>query len=95
MKLDEFNALTDEEKATFLSSIESTQKSIEDLTAERDSFKSENDDIKAQLENSNKELKATKEMNFTLARKISTAESPKDDEQILYEFMKGIKENGN
>lgn len=90
MKLDEFNLLSDEEKSAYLTSIETTQKSIDDLTAERDSFKTENDNIKAQLEANNKELKATKEMNFTLARKINTA--PEEDaDTTLYNFMKGIR----
>ena len=89
MKLEEFNALSDEEKNTFLTSVETDQKSITDLEAERDSFKTENTELKKQLEANNKELKATKEMNFSLARKINT--SPKsDDETTLHEFMKGI-----
>lgn len=87
MKLEEFNALTDDEKATYLTSIETTQKSIDDLTAERDSFKTENDNLRAQLETNNKELKATKEMNFTLARKINT-EPAKDPETQLFDFIK-------
>lgn len=90
MKLDEFNLLSDEEKSAYLTSIETTQKSLDDLTAERDSFKTENDNIKAQLEANNKELKATKEMNFTLARKINTA--PEEDaDTTLFNFMKGIR----
>ena len=90
MKLDEFNTLTDEEKGAYLTSIENTQKSIDDLTAERDSFKAENSSIKAQLEANNKELKATKEMNFTLARKIDTA--PEEDaETTIFNFMKGLR----
>ena len=90
MKLDEFNALSDADKETYLSSIETTQKSLDDLTAERDSFKTENDDLKKQLEANGKELKATKEMNFTLARKINTAPQEDDDTQLL-NFMKGFR----
>ena len=90
MKLDEFNALSDTDKETYLSSIETTQKSLDDLTAERDSFKTENDDLKKQLEANGKELKATKEMNFTLARKINTAPVEDDDTQLL-NFMKGFR----
>ena len=90
MKLDEFNALSDADKETYLSSIETTQKSLDDLTAERDSFKTENDDLKKQLEANGKELKATKEMNFTLARKINTAPVEDDDTQLL-NFMKGFR----
>ena len=87
MKLEEFNALTDEEKTTFLTSVESDQKSISDLEAERDSFKTENTELKQQLEANNKELKATKEMNFSLARKI-TASPQQDDETILHNIIK-------
>lgn len=90
MKLDEFNTLSDADKETYLSSIETTQKSLDDLTAERDSFKTENDDLKKQLEANGKELKATKEMNFTLARKINTAPVEDDDTQLL-NFMKGFR----
>ena len=90
MKLDEFNQLSDEDKATYLSSIEETQKSIDDLTAERDSYKKENAELQTSLAASDKELKATKEMNFTLARKISTAPEP-DAESDLYNFMKGFR----
>ena len=91
MKLDEFKALSEEDQATYLSSIETTQKSIDDLTAERDSFKKENADLQTQLEGATKELKATKEMNFTLARKIDAAPEP-DAEENLYKFMKGFKD---
>lgn len=90
MKLEEFNALSDEEKATYLTGIETAEKSLTDLEAERDSFKQENTELKTQLEANEKELKATKEMNFTLARKITTA--PEDDaETTLYNFMKGFR----
>lgn len=88
MKLEDFNSLTDEEKTSYLSSIDSDKKTIEDLTAERDSFKSENETIKTQLEANNKELKATKELNFTLARKINNAPE-KDAETTIFDFMKG------
>lgn len=87
MKLEEFNALTDEEKTTFLTSVETDQKSITDLEAERDSFKTENTELKQQLEANSKELKATKEMNFSLARKI-TASPQVDDETILHNIIK-------
>lgn len=90
MKLEDFNSLSDEEKATYLSSIESTQKQLEDVTAERDSFRSENDGLLEQAAANSKELKATKELNFTLARKINV--SPvEDDETTIYNFMKGFK----
>ncbi len=90
MILEDFNALSDEQKTAYLSGIESDQKKIEDLTAERDSFKTENDSLRSQLEQNNKELKATKELNFTMARKINVG-SQDDPETTLYNFMKGMK----
>ena len=90
MKLDEFNTLSDEDKEAFLRSIETTEKSLTDLEAERDSFKAENKSLKTQLEANNKELKATKEMNFTLARKIDTAPES-DAETTIFNFMKGFR----
>ena len=89
MKLEDFNLLSDEDKTTFLASIESNEKTISDLTAERDSFKTENEQLTAEIEKSNKELKATKELNFTMARKINTG-SKDDPETALYKFMKGM-----
>ena len=83
MKLDDFKTLSDSDKENYLSSIETTQRSLDDLTAERDSFRTENDDLKKQLEANGKELKATKEMNFTLARKINTAPQEDDDTTLL------------
>lgn len=87
MELNDFNNLTDEEKANYLKSIENHTKQIEDLTAERDSFKTENDNLKKSVDSTAKELKATKELNFTLARKITVDKD--DDETALYKFIKG------
>lgn len=90
MNLEEFNALSDEEKTTFLAGVETSEKQISDLTAERDSFKTENEQLTKQIEKTNTELKATKELNFTMARKINVG--PVDDpETTLYKFMKGTK----
>ena len=94
MKLEDFNALTDEEKQTYLSSFDTAQKNIDDLTAERDSFRTENETLAKQVEQNNKELKATKELNFTLARKINVG-AKEDPEQALYNFMKGFRNNGH
>ena len=90
MKLEDFNTLSDEEKTNYLSSIETSNKTIEDLTAERDSFKTENDSLRSQIETSNKELKATKELNFTLARKID-AKPAADPETVLHNIIKEFK----
>ena len=90
MNINEFNALSEEQKAAFLSTMDSTAKQIEDLTAERDSFKKENDSLKESVDKTATELKATKELNFTLARKVKT--DPVDDETALYNFIKGVRQ---
>lgn len=90
MKLEDFNNLTEEEKATYLNSIDNVNKQLEDVTAERDSFKAENSSLIEQNTASNKELKATKELNFTLARKINIG-AQTDPETELYEFIKGVR----
>lgn len=90
MDINEFNALSEEQKAAFLSTMDSTAKQLEDLTAERDSFKKENEALKESVDKTATELKATKELNFTLARKVKT--DPVDDETALYNFIKGVKQ---
>ena len=90
MKLEDFNNLSEEEKATYLNSIDNVNKQLEDVTAERDSFKAENSSLIEQNTASNKELKATKELNFTLARKINIG-AQTDPETELYEFIKGVR----
>ena len=90
MKLEDFNSLSEEEKANYLNSIDSVNKQLENVTAERDSFKSENASLIEQNAASTKELKATKELNFTLARKINVG-SEEDPETTLYNFIKGVK----
>ena len=90
MKLEDFNSLSDEDKAAYLNSVDNATKQIENLTAERDSFKTENASLLEQNAASTKELKATKELNFTLARKINVG-SEEDPETTLYNFIKGVK----
>lgn len=90
MKLEEFNALSDEEKVAALAAAEQTSKQLEDVTAERDSFRTENETLKTQATESAKELKATKELNFTLSRQINVG-ATKDNEETLHDFMKGMR----
>ena len=90
MKLEDFNNLTDEEKSAFLAGADGYVKQIEDLTAERDSFKTENETLTKSVESTQKELKATKELNITMARKINVG-AKEDPETTIYNFMKGFK----
>ena len=91
MKLEDFNALTDEEKAAYLKSAADNSKALEDVTAERDSFKKENDTLRTDIDNGSKELKATKELNFALSRKLNVADNKKDPEEVLYDFIKEFR----
>lgn len=88
MKLEDFNKLTDEEKAAILSAAEDDQKKVSDLEAERNSLKDENDKLLEDEKSKTEELAKTKEMNFTLARKLDTGKL-EDPEERLFKFIKG------
>lgn len=88
MKLEDFNKLTEEEKAAILKAAEEDAGRVTDLTAERDSLKNENDTLKETVTKNNEELAKTKELNFTLARRMDG--KPKSDpEKVLMDFIKG------
>ena len=91
MKIEDFNALSDEEKAAVLAGAEANEKKLSDITAERDSFKAENEKLNADNTAKSAELQKTKELNFTLARQVDVNKSI-DPEQQLYDFIKGVKE---
>lgn len=91
MKIEDFNALSDDEKAAVLASAEANEQKLSDITAERDSFKAENDKLTADNMAKATELQKTKELNFTLARQVDVSKSI-DTEQELYDFIKGVKE---
>lgn len=61
-------------------------KDIETLTAERDSFKTENEKLTASEKELREELKKTKELNFTLSRHVSR--EPVDSEKVFADFIK-------
>lgn len=82
MTYDEFKSLPeDDQRAAY---IEGTV--VDDLTAERDSFKNENETLSAENKRLQEELRKTKELNFTLARKVST-EPQKSAEEIMNELF--------
>lgn len=88
MKLEEFNQLDDASKEALLTAYTSQESTIQDLEAERDSFKTENAQLLARVDETSKELKATKELNFTLARKVDV--KPKEDaDALLLKLYKG------
>ena len=88
MKLEDFNKLTDEEKAVILSAAEEDQKKVTDLEAERNSLKEENSKLLEDEKSKTEELAKTKELNFTLARRLDTGKL-EDPEERLFKFIKG------
>ncbi len=95
MNLEDFNKLSDEEKTAVLSGAEAIEKSITDLTAERDSLKKELEENRIVIEQGKKDLAATKELNYTLARKINTDSNKKSFEETLHDIFKGGNKNDN
>ena len=87
MTLDHFNNLTDDEKAAALQSFEALETLNKDQEAEISSLKKENETFKAGTEKLEKELKETKELNFTLARKVDTSKDRPTFEDTLHEIF--------
>ena len=83
MNLDHFKNLSEDEQSAYLLSCEALETTTKDQEAEINSLKSENETFKAGTEKLEKELKETKELNFTLARKIDTSGSRPTSEDIL------------
>lgn len=88
MNRDDFLLLSEDEQGAFLQSQEEEAGRILDLEAERDSFKSENATLKTEREKLEKELKSTKELNFTLSRKFDNSADKKSAEEIMNEMFK-------
>lgn len=83
MTYEEFSTLsTEEQAAVFIDS-----KTVDDLTAERDSYKTENEQLQKQLTELKEDNRKTKEMNYTLTRKLSV-EPRKTAEEYLNEMFK-------
>lgn len=65
--------------------IANQNRDIESLTAERDSFKTENEKLLETEKELREELKKTKELNFTLSRHVSR--EPVDSEKVFADFI--------
>ena len=63
------------------------EKERDDAIAERDSYKAENDRIKNENDEIKEELKKTKELNFTLARRVSNTSA--NSEGAILSFLGG------
>ena len=90
MNFEDFNKLSDEEKKAFFeTTVKDQEKKISDLTAERDSLKKEVEENRIMIEEGKKDLAATKELNYTLARKVNLEKDKKSFEETLHEAFSG------
>lgn len=87
MTLEDFRNLTEEEQSAYIKASEDNSSRLMDLETERDSFKNENEKLKTDYGNIEKELRKTKELNFTLARKIDNSAGMKTAEEILNDMF--------
>ena len=88
MTLDHFNNMSEEEKIAFLQSAEASETLLKDNEAEINSLKKENETYKTGAEKLEKELKETKELNFTLARKVAPDTRPTFEDTLHDMFFK-------
>lgn len=86
MTYDEYKTLTEEEQSALYTSLDEKGILFDDMEAERNSFKTENEKLKTELLELKAEMKKTKELNFTLARSVQT-EKPKSAEDIIHEMF--------
>lgn len=86
MTLEDFNSLEDQEKEALLQSFD--QGRLEDLEAEKNSFASELESLKKEYGLLKEESRKTKEMNFTLARKLDVSSKHESAEDLLHNMFK-------
>ena len=90
MTYDDFVSIEDEtERRNIFQAMDDAGVLYDDMEAERNSFKEENEKLRDELKDVKAEMKKTKEMNFTLARTVdrsgATAQSAED---ILHDMFK-------
>ena len=68
--------------------LQSAADQVQNLEAERDSFKEENDKLKENEKKLSDDLQQTKKLNFTLARSMDTSGKTKGVEDTLHEMFK-------
>ena len=83
MKYEEFAVLSAEEQAAVFISSET----LDDITAERNSLQTENEQLQQQLAELREDNRKTKEMNYTLTRRLSAGPA-KSAEEYLNEMFK-------
>lgn len=88
MDYEKFKELSDDEQKAYFSGLEDTTKKYEDITAENNSLKKELEEKQAIIDESKKDLAATKELNYTLARKVNSEKDHKSFEETLHDIFK-------
>lgn len=68
--------------------LQSAADQVNNLEAERDSFKEENEKLKENEKKLSDDLQQTKKLNFTLARSLDTSGRSKGVEDTLHEMFK-------
>ena len=68
--------------------LQSAADQVENLEAERDSFKEENERLKKNEKKLSDDLQQTKKLNFTLARSLDTSGKTRGVEDTLHEMFK-------
>lgn len=91
MTREEFLALSEEDQAAYITAADMNAQSVTEITAERDSLRTENEQLRNDITERDRELKQTKETNYTLVRQLGRETPPEDPEEALYNFMKERK----
>lgn len=68
--------------------LQSAADQVQNLEAERDSFKEENEKLKENEKKLSDDLQQTKKLNFTLARSLDTSGRSKGVEDTLHDMFK-------
>ena len=90
MTYEDFISIEDEnERKRIFQAMDDAGVLYDDMEAERNSFKDENDKLRDELKDIKAEMKKTKELNFTLARTVdATKGQTQSAEDILHEMFK-------
>ena len=86
MTLENCNSLNDQEKENLLAAFD--QGRIEDLEAEKNSFKTELEQLKEEYKGLLEDNRKTKELNFTLGRKLDVSSKHESAEDVLHNMFK-------
>lgn len=90
MTYEDFISIEDEnERKRIFQAMDDAGVLYDDMEAERNSFKDENDKLRDELKDIKAEMKKTKELNFTLARTVDQSKNAvMSAEDILHDMFK-------